>query len=138
MSQNRYDKLSEKARSFQRVRTESVSVSANDRTLVANADDPAWSGENEPFANYAPFNTITVENEGSTTVRVYLRSDRDLWFDVQPGESRRLEEPLYFSYVTAEEQEGSDNNDLTFTYGRTVKARELRFLEMSGQLDIRE
>lgn len=135
---NRYTRLVDRIRRrFEKFRTEAVTVGANGRELIANADDSEWSGENEPFSNYAPYNTVSVDNDGSTTVRVYLDRSRGFYFDVAGGESRRLEVPAYFAYLAVEET-GGTAADVEVVYGRAVDGRELRLLEMSGMLNLNE
>lgn len=135
-NRNRYTRLVSRIRNdFEKFRTDERTVSANGRELLANTDDAEWAGENEPFSNYAPYNRISVENNGSTTVRVYLDRNRTVYFDVEGGESRNLETPFYFGYVALEEQ-GGTAADVQTTYGRAVDSRELRLLEMSGMLNL--
>lgn len=135
-NRNRYTRLvSRIRRDFEKFRTETHTISANDRVLISNADDDEWAGDNEPFANFAPWNSVSVENDGSTTVRVYLDRDRTVFFDVDAGESRRLEIPMYFAYMSIAEQGGTDA-DVTVTYGRMVDSRELRLMEMGGMLNL--
>lgn len=137
-NRNRYQRLTDRLRrKFEKFRTESVTVSANGRELIANADDEDWFGDNEPFSNFAPYNTLTVDNDGSTTVRVYLDRRQKWFFDVQGGESRALEIPAYFAYLSLEEQDGTDA-DVEVMYGRMVDSREMRLLEMSGELNIQD
>lgn len=135
-NRNRYTRLVSRIRTdFEKFRTESVTVSANDRELISNSDDDEWAGENEPFSTFSPWNRVSVENDGSTDVRVYLARDRSFYFDVAPGESRSLETSAYFAYLALAEQGGTDA-DVTVTYGRAVDDRELRILEMSGMLNL--
>lgn len=133
---NRYDRLvSRIRRDFEKFRTESVTVSGGDRELIANADDEDWASQNDPFSRYAPYNTVSVTNDGDSALRVYLDRRQNFYFDVQPGDSRQMDKGAYFAFLSLENQ-GTSASDAEVTFGRMIDSRELELLKMSGMLNL--
>lgn len=136
----RYDQLARLiSRDFERARTfTNDAMSANGTDLIVNAADEDWREDNESFANFRPFNALSVTNESTTTIRVHLQSNREWFMDVEAGESRSLDVPQYFRYVELIEQDGNSvsADDVQVTVARHVDGRDLRLLEMSGLLNV--
>lgn len=136
----RYDKLSRLIRrDFERAKTLTNSaISANSREILVDGNAEGWREDNSVFAQFRPYNTLSVDNQSTTTVRVFLNRSQDLWFDVDSGESRELDRNMYFNYVEVSEIDGASINadDIQVSVGRMIDSRELRLLEMSGMLNV--
>lgn len=137
----RYDQLARLIRrDFEKAQTlTNDSLSANESDILVNADSEDWRSNNSTFAQYRPYNTVTVDNTSGEDVQVFLDRNQNLWMTVEAGEARTLDADFYFTFVEVENQSGSNTiaaDDVEVTVGRMVNSRELRLLEMAGQLNI--
>lgn len=136
----RYDKLARLIRrDFERAKTfTNSSLTANEAEILVESLREGWRKDNEKFANFRPYNAISVDNDSTTGIRVYLSEQQSWYFDVGANQSRRLEVPVYFTYVEIEEQDGNtvSADDIQVTVAKHIDSREMDLLKMSGMLDV--
>lgn len=136
----RYDELASLIdKDFERSQTfTAAALQAGERDVIVSALQEDWLKDNQAFGNFSPYNSVSVDNQSSTAVRVHLAQNRDWYFDVQAGSSRRLVDPVYFNYVEVEEVGGSavSADEVHVTVAKYVDSRELDLLKMSGLLNI--
>lgn len=135
----RYDKLARLIRrDFEYAQTfEIESISASGREILVDANREGWRVDNSKLAQYRPFNAITIDNDASSEIRVYLRDSHEYWVDVPAGGSATVDEE-YVNYVEVSDETGTplSAGEVVVSVAKVVDTRELRLLEMAGMLNI--